>query len=370
MNRRAEAPHALWSPKPTDLVALRDSVGDYLHSPHALTRTVIALANQRGTLNPNPHNPVAAAQLLFADELLRLRTARLYYVTAQMTAMSVHAGRNLPTWNVYREDLPSPSGFMVFATPIGSYLTTEYGVDHYVDIVAVSWGQTRITSDPDANCWITFWSATNRELPVEVLRAQGFGYREIRAAIAATTSDLNWDNEVVLSYNTSDVTLRGTGEKIDPADHTLVSETTIGWVQTVRAAWLMMKATARKPITDIVEQPLSKTVRKRLERDGYTGDAIQPMRVVNIHTLHRPARGPRRGPADDAGDRKWKVKTLVFPHIRWQPYPSRGEIEPIVIGLHQRGPDDAPWSTRRHRGSNTVHLLDRPPGGRPPVSGE
>jgi hypothetical protein len=298
-----------------------------------------------------------------------MQTARLYYVTAEMTAMSVHAGHKLPTWNVYRDDLPSPSGFMAFASPIGSYRATEEGVDHLVDIVAVSWGPTTLTSDLSANCWITFWSATNPELSVEVMREKGFGYRQIREAVAATMPDLNWDNEVILSYNASDITLGGNGAPVDPADHTLVSEATVDWLQTVRAAWLMMKPKASKPVTEVTEQPLSRTTRKRLERDGYSGDAIEPVRVVNIHTLHRPRRGPQQSSADDDA-RKWKVKTLVYPHIRWQPYPSRGEIEPIVIGLHQRGRDDAPWSTNRDRGRNTVHQLDRPAGGRPPASGE
>ena len=265
MNKPAELPRAPWSITARDLVRLRDTVHDFLFSPYAFERAVIALADHRGTINPDAEDPISAATLLFRDEYRRTQTARLYFVTAEMTAMSVHAGQKLPTWNVYRDDLPSPSGFMAFATPIGSYLATEDGVDHLVDIVAVSWGPTTLTSDPNANCWITFWSATNRDVTVEVLRAKGFSYRQIHDAVAATMSDLNWDNEVILSYNASTVTLGSDGGPVDPADHTLVSEATIEWIQTVRAAWLMMKPKARKPVTEVAEQPLSRTVRKRLE---------------------------------------------------------------------------------------------------------
>lgn len=67
----------------------------------------------------------------------------MFYVTEDMATLARTAGQSLPDFHLDREDLPAPGGFMLFASPIGSYLIDEGEGVERAFITANSWGVSR-----------------------------------------------------------------------------------------------------------------------------------------------------------------------------------------------------------------------------------
>jgi hypothetical protein len=351
-----------WNPPaPRELAGVREELARACANPLVYENTVLNLAQGRGTVTLTGVDPGIAAAVLLAEERRRLRSARLYSITDEMSQICIAAGKKLPTWEIRREDVPSTCGLMMFDVPIGHYSSEpEHGPPEVVSIVAVSWGPTNIPEEPADHLWVTFWSRTPHDAGIRMLQERGLSLREARR-IQYSLGDYSWDNEVLLTYNNPEVSVinaDGEAQAVDPSDKSLASGTTIEWIQAVRAAWMLMKQETKRPISDVEELPLSKTVRKQLQRNGYDAD---PVRVVTLHRQHQV-----RTSHEHASGYTVKVRSHVSGHVRWQPYPTRGVIEPIWIADHVRGPDGAPWSQRK----TTVTRVDRPPGGRPPVDGK
>lgn len=79
-----------------------------------------------------------------------------------------------------------------------------------------------------------------------------------------------------------------------------IKDTTLGWAHIVRATWLLM---TQPGVTDVDDQLISRTVRRRAEREGYNPN---PVRVVRIHHHARhpqPQRTVRRPHLPGALDR-------------------------------------------------------------------
>lgn len=353
-------PAPQWTaPDPRQLPTLRRQLVDQMRNPFEHLTQAEALALGRGTINPDPNDPPGSARLLLADERRRLVSAKLFSITEELTALAVQAGRNLPKWKLRRDDAPSACGFMVFDVPFATYHNDPLpgSRQETVVLVGVSWGPTVIA--PPTSVWVTFWSVTNHDLRAQLLREQ-FGLRpdEARQQAYRQKADLTWDNEALLTFDSDKVRLAGTPTPVDPAGQSLAAETTASWVQTVRAAWLLMKPGSK--ITEIDERPLPSKERRRAERDGTDSTGV---RVVRIHSSRRRAAHPPQHNSESAhrdGD-YYSVRFPVSGHVRWQPYPSRGTIEPILIDPFDKGPQDAPYRV----GSDfTVWKLDRlPPDG-------
>jgi hypothetical protein len=348
-----ELPIVEWvAPQPRELPGIREDLADQMSSRFIYTQTVELMRENRGTVVPVPGDPKASALFLLSEEQARLQAARLYSVSAEMTQIAIAAGQKLPSWNVRPEDIPSMSGLMFFDEPIGHY-ATHSGAEgpRIVSIVAASWGRTGYGGDPDGGRWVTFWSLTHQDLGVEALRRVLEMSHRKATERQAMLGRFSWDNEALLTFHSNKVHIHsgGLGQLIDPSEAHLTSGTTLRFVQTVRAAWLLMKPDGKRPIAEVVDSPLSRTVRRQAERDGYDSN---PVRIV---TLHKQRRSNNAAPA---GERKMKVRAHVSGHVRWQPYPSKGVIEPIWIADHVRGPDGAPFSRP------TVTVLNRPPGGK------
>lgn len=229
-----------------------------------------------------------------------------------------------------------------------------------MSIVAASWGPTQLVQEPAEHLWVTFWSLVHHDVGIRAFQNSGLSLRDARK-LQYSQGDYCWDNEVLLTYDQAEVrvaTADGESTVVDPSQRNLTANTTIEWIQTVRAAWLLMKQKTQRPVADVADEPLSKTVRRQLRRKGYNDD---PIRVVTLHH-HRQTRTTRERPSGYTVT----VRSKVEGHVRWQPYRSRGVIEPIWIDDHVRGPKDAPWSPHQ----TTVTVVDRPPGGRPPGGGK
>ncbi|WP_236787911.1 hypothetical protein [Amycolatopsis sp. GM8] len=335
-----------------------------------MTTTAGMLSHGFGAINPDPRHPRRAAARLLEDERDRLISAPMYYVTDEMTAVAQQAGAKLPTWSVWPHDIPSPSGFMVFGASIGGY-KSEHPSTGYADIsiVAASWGRTSLMGHPDQYLWVTYWSAVNREDGIALaMDSMGLNRQDAQRFVAENEADLAWDNEVLVEYGSPLTRVRTRSNEIleiDPAeDASPLDGTCASYTQTVRAAWLLMKREAKKPIATTEERWMRKSMQRQAENSGQPIYGEPRVTVVRLHTSRRSPSAATTGQARG----KVKFRSLVSGHVRWQPYKSRNIIEPIWIEPYVRGPDNAPF--RAGPKKVKVNLLDRPPGGRPPVRGK
>lgn len=349
----------LWSPPaPRELPALRESLADQMRSPFEHQALTQLLGMGRGTLSPQTGDYARDATILLEEERARLTAAELFYVTEDMTRLARTAAETLALDSFHPDDLPTQAGLMVFAEPIGVYdgdevANTEPGADGAVQVVAVSWGPSGLVPT-DKGMWVTLWSATDFAAEAEQIKQHlGGSRRDALRHVRQRKAELSWDNEVVISYNATEFGVFSTGNGLQPQSHEPITaatgweqirHTTIAWAQIVRAAWLLM---TQDGVTDIADEPLPRTMRRRSQRAGY---APTPVRVVRIR--HR-ANTPDHGAADSDG-RTYHVRWTVRGHWRNQWYPSRSEHRPVWINSHIKGPDHAPLHT-----SETVHVLDQ-----------
>jgi hypothetical protein len=231
VNDSAAIPTPPWNPpKPEQLPFLRLSLLDQLRNPLYQEEVARALASGLGTLHPLYGTPQEQAGALLYEERLRLNSAKMWSAGEEVVQLAVQAGQNLPTWKVRREDVLGPCGLLVFDAPIAQYVNTG---DETVSIVAASWGPSDFLGDDQL--WVTFWSVVNFDLLTQTVKYQlGCSMAEAReVARLYKVADLNWDNEVALTFNDHTIRLADCTDPVDPAaEQHMLSQTTTSWVQT------------------------------------------------------------------------------------------------------------------------------------------
>jgi hypothetical protein len=150
-----------------DLTALygflsRDLVGLGIAQPELRTELVQQVASPRvrdqlgrfgGTRLTTGASLVGAikSEELQADEIRRLSPAELFYVSPEMTDLTMAAAGSLPFFALNREDLPAEQGLMVFAKPVVTYPNEEGRPE--AQIRACCW----MVAEHDA-IWLSFYS--------------------------------------------------------------------------------------------------------------------------------------------------------------------------------------------------------------------
>ncbi|UUV29898.1 hypothetical protein NQK81_34825 [Amycolatopsis roodepoortensis] len=344
----AEHADAAWCPpEPRELPALREHLAEYLTTFAAHLFTSALIREGRGTLRP-VGDPDIGAELMLADEYRRLHQARLFYVTSDITPLVHHAARNLrDRWDIEPQDLPALTGFMLFAEPLATY-AREDGKE--VAIVAVSWGETTLISHPDGGLWLTFWSATDFAAVIAKFRAVGFPSAEATRLAHTQNAELTWDNEIYMPWGATQAVVPDEpgGRSLDPTK-VAAAKTTIDWLRVVHAGWIFCQPNG---FTEVTDEHLPKTLRKRSARAGHSTD---PVRVLSVSrkTPPRPAR------AFEPTGRTVGVRFPVAPFLRRQAYgPNHSLRRWKVVSGHWRGPADAPV-----RIGKKVNLVDTPPSG-------
>ncbi len=335
-----------------------------------------------------------AAPLLAKLEGHRLREAALYYATGDMTALAVAAGSTPPTEPVRESRLPSPAGLMLFASPIGGYdthlptllepsgrLAEVADITVTTPIVAVSWsawtpqdlevtGVPRrlrwVMNSPEgfveiprgyAGIWLTFYAPSGGAfgaLPpstVVGLFPDGTAATARHLANDVPGPQLSWDNEMLLTIGAS------FAEQPRP-------DTTQEWAQIVYTAWqLIGQRGGANPLAEIEQVPRDRAGRRRDERAGLPADGV---RVVNVHSAHRPpAAAVDQDEAASSGQRapQWSCRWPVRPYRRSTCLNPRGhqdgacEHEDRIVPAHIKGPADKPLKI-----GETVNLWDSQPG--------
>jgi hypothetical protein len=330
---------------PRQLPELRGQLASWLAAEGENFYLVMALAGRQWL---PPHLPIAAgAAQIAGHERARVTGAELYWVSAAMTELARHAAGSLPAHDLYRHDLPSAAGPMVFEAPLASY-TNAAGRE--VQIVAVSWGPWEGPAGAwdHGGIWLTFFSHPAPVLPPEIFDG-GFahlaglgpllvpltdepGTDMALGPVAATLPPVLPDNEAGWPF----------GEL--SAAPSINEGTTLPWALTVRAAWRLMQ----QPLaTDDTEQA-DRAARRRLARAGLPDTGV---RVVRIR---RPPRAAAR-PDTAEGGREYDVQWWVSGH--WHRYwcgPGRARPEDRWIAPYLAGPDDKPV-----RGTERVQVWDR-----------
>ncbi|MFD9078148.1 hypothetical protein [Streptomyces erythrochromogenes] len=391
------APIRWVAPSPRDLPEWRAELVQFAASDVANVTMREAVRGGRCNIVPTMRNAPLAADTLAAiilnrAERARLEEAELYFATADMTALALAAAATPPRERVSVDRLPSESGFLVFAEPIGGYVedvglalastpAARPGVDARVTtpIVAASWtawtpedvsveGQAvtwgRTSRDGYAaippgtrGIWVTYYSPRGlfSGLPPEtVLGTMRDGSVMTAGMIEAERhlvpgGPLAWDNEVLL---------------FEGAEFTAARpDTTDVWSHTLYTAWQLMSSAGGTRWAEVEEIPRDRAGRKRDTRQGITGPS--DVRVVGVHTAQRPPREAADADAAASTGRRepsWSCRWPVRPYRRSTCLNPGGHAdgdcqhEDRIVPGHIKGPQGAPLRT-----GATVHLWDRQP---------
>lgn len=292
-----------------------------------------------------PNGPASAVgPRLAADEVARLTNADLWYIDPGLCDLVQTAHHTMPRFAPIPPDLPSRSGFAVFAAPIATRnpedltaFAKSFGlgdnteirrlIDAPIQIAAVSWGPCpyRAKMAPAGAVWMSFYSV-NR-IP------------------DGSRPPLLVDNEAIVPW---------TPDGADPGDWLLTSDgnDTHGWAQLVFAAFRL--ATQGGLVEEHVERP-PRPERRRTQRAGL------PERDVRIVRLRRTSRS-EDGVGGSSSNRTYHHRWVVRGHWRNQPWGQGRQLRrPMWILPHVKGPEGAPLI-----GGERVTVVT---GGQPPHDG-
>ncbi|MFI1258983.1 hypothetical protein ACH4U6_35130 [Streptomyces netropsis] len=346
------------APEPCQLAEMRQQMEEWQRTNIGLMAMKNSLTDGNSSLFPYidvPDPAATGALVLCGQEAQRLSEARLYYADEDTTAASLAAAATPPGEPVSADRLPSPSGLMVFADPIGSYAvntrTAAPGqggepVQLHTPIVAVSWSlwSPRVGRVPvewiantvhgrefvhpaEQGIWLTFYTACGAALrgvdPGTMLHSPALGDTARAGELVAALDfpgrpELTWDNETVLFL----------GRRFPEAGSPL--GTTGGWAQTVYTAWQLMSQTGEHAWTETEVVPRGRAGRKRDRRAGITGDG--DVNVVRLRASHRPsAEATERDRQDCDGRRPPRTE------YRWEVPPYRSPNRCLNTRLHAVG---------------------------------
>lgn len=341
----------------SDVPKLRRDLTDWYGGPQGdwLYRAAI-LAGKQPVRPSGP--PAAVARHLAAAESARLRDADLWYVDADLCALLAAAHPTMPPFAPRPQDLPSRTGFAVFAEPIALYLGGESRVDHVFDtsrsevaqrlyaedvrIMAVSWGPIEQPSWTAGGVWMSFYSPSN-------IGNDGVTDEKTARQVRALLPPLTIDNEFVTGW-------RPDGE---PVDRFLLhggegQKGTAAWGRLVFAAF-QLAAQANLAETEEIRTP--RPERRRTERAGL------PARDVRVVRLRRGLVSPAGSDQTAGTGREYRHRWVVRGYWRNTWYPSLTDHRPQWIAPHVKGPEGKPLI-----GGDKVTHVSAPPADPPQPS--
>lgn len=338
---RGREPGPRWRcPDARSVPELRGKLAAWLAERGAAFYLEMLLAGSQQVRPPGPL-PDSALHLAAAEH--HRIGGELYWVSAEMTDLARHAGRQLTHLELYEHDLPSSTGFLVFERPMAT--VTSAGID--LEIVAVSWGiltppllvregdyEAPVGADwaQQKAVWFTFYSDPHGFVDAHARRLSGIAdTADAQVAWLRQVGPVMPDNELIWALG-------------QPEDVPAGDDITSAWGQTVIAAWLLMQ----QPLTAHSTESAPRPARRRLQRAGLPDGQV---RLVHV-------RRPQRTPAhqrDKHGGREYSVRWWVEGH--WRRYhcgPGGHRIERRWISPYLAGPDDKPI-----QGSQRVKVWDR-----------
>ncbi|MFB4273055.1 hypothetical protein [Nonomuraea sp. GTA35] len=339
--------------EPGDVPALRRELAEWIRDGrglrfHARMSTTAGTMMGHPELDGHPGMMRAFAEMLCEQEARTLANATLYFVTAEMTEIVRTAAADMPAFPPDADDFPTPSGMIVYETPLVEYERSELtavmidGRIAYdpsdgreeIGVTACTWGPFDMAGDwKHGGVWMSFYRNRAEILAKTIDSRTREGLRRGHARLVP-------DNEYGIQFAGDEAGKARLQERLAETDQ---PGYTSYWAKHVLATLLLMQ----QPLVYERAEPIRRSLRRQLERAGLpTGD----IRIVDA----RPRRyepDEDAGPADEqhAGTddveesgRKLSVRFPVRGFWRNQWYPGRGVHRPKWIAPHWRGPDEAP----------------------------
>lgn len=253
--------------------------------------------------------------------------ADLFHVSEPMTALAAQAAASMPDYVLQREDVPSRSGLMYFAVPLG---VIQYESGSSAAICGAAWFAHSFNGEPGVSMGLL----AGRE--ESILANAARMTPEIERRFRSQWADLHPTAAHFAGFgHPLAARPRQISENIGGDAWDLV----LPMLKKVITAWNLMSQT----LAGCGQVHYDRATRRRLIRDGLAPD---PVRVI---TLRRPA-----GSGSGQSDREYHHRWIVRGHWRQQWYPSRGVNRPVWIAPHIKGPEDAPLL-----GGEKVYALKR-----------
>jgi hypothetical protein len=312
-----------------DVPALRRELADFYGGPQGVMYygNAIALGRQQ---NRPPGPPARVAGLLAGAEAMRLREGDLWHVDEDLCALVNAAHSNMPIFAPRPSDLPSLTGFAVFANPIAVYPYAESRHDDLAEqlerrgndasrrmtaqmesadaaIVAVSWSPVRNPHWPAGGVWMSFYAAS------WVNSDDAFEDPAVARRARAMLPTLTVDNEATFAWRPEGA----------PAEQfqlpTVASDRgTLGWARLVFASFQLA---VQANLAETQEVATPRPERRRAQRSGL------PDRDVRVMRLRRSVAAARDAEADGDG-REWHHRWVVRGHLR----PGMGSLRHTIVG--------------------------------------
>lgn len=299
-----------------------------------------------GRLKQEPVEVQAA--VLGNAEAARLASAELYFVTKDMTMLTLGAAKSLPEYSLHPEDVPSECGFVVWEEPVALAAKGRHTDFDDIPVVAASWGQL------EHGVWVSFWSDGRAAQDAWVRSGHVSEEDAHKARQAGLVGPLVYEREAVLWYieeaywastvsERPELWVRKPGDdKVIVMDPDRPESADIEHLhRVIITTWLLMS----QPIAATESVSPSRPARKRIER---AGGRVSDVRLITLRHKPRPRPEGESTPVD------WKHRWVVDGHWRNQWYPSRKRHKPKYIHEYMKGPEGAPLL-----GAEKVRVLRR-----------
>ncbi len=259
-------------------------------------------------------------------ETLTLRTAPTYLVAPSMFDLALHAARSMPDVPLVPKDLPSPSGFCLFAEP--ALAPDVHG--KMVSMAGFSW---HIARDPQTTgvLWVIYSDLSDKRDAYYDLTAVGE-----QGLPKLLPVGHNYEPFGDPSLSLEEVVTRQGGDE----------QTVTEAILHMRKLPLCIFALMQQTLVSTTPTKPQRATRRRLKRlDSPLHDKL--VKIVRLrHVRHRDERSPDAQPVD------WSHRWIVNGH--WRMQPTKDGVKRIWIMPFVKGPEDKPLMLKE-----TIHVLDR-----------
>lgn len=271
-------------------------------------------------------NPAQWSNLL----LKTARTAPLYYVTPQITELTRQASAAMPYYRLYSDTPPSPTGIVVFGDYVVDVPPEALLPGGRVMINAGMWLPIDDTGDGPGLMAVTLQDTNVMLAHQPELHLSGAARRRATEVMRSRLGPLAYHDEYSLPYG----------------DNPYGVSSAIKVQNTATAMFLCTWALMGQRLTEVRDEPLPRSVRKKAQRAGRPEPVV---RTVDLRT-----RTTKRAPGDvdpqqrdpDAPARvytkRWVVQGYGYWRDTWYPSRQRHEQQFVHVPSYVKGPEGAP----------------------------
>lgn len=247
---------------------------------------------------------------LVAEHTRSIRKAELYWASRGMTQLAIGTAPEMPEWTPAIA-APTPSGFMWFATPIGTSPTMPPSVLGG-SFLGTSHVQGAHWTVSQGNVLILTFYGTCQDV-------------EQRALTAPITRDVY---EIGTTQLAANATFAPGSTAIEP----WVSKV----IHTLGAAWILM------------QQPTVATTRRTRGRGAGVGGKKKPPKTSLVQVIELRRLAHKHSEEKGHATREYHTRWMVRGHWRQQRVgPGRRYVRPVYVAPYIKGPEDAPLKTDR-----------------------